>query len=86
MPCKKIPSYRYHKARNCAVVTINGRDHQLGPLESSSSHDEYDRLIAEFLAARRESAPPETADSPLTIVELIARYFRLYTSTRPRLC
>jgi hypothetical protein len=30
MPRKKDPSYRYHKARNCAVVTLNGRDHYLG--------------------------------------------------------
>ncbi len=30
MPRKKDPSYRFHKARNCAVVTIAGHDHYLG--------------------------------------------------------
>ena len=29
MPClaKKLPSYRLHKARGHAVVTLDGRDH-----------------------------------------------------------
>ena len=26
-----LPSYRHHKACNCAVVTIDGHDHYLGP-------------------------------------------------------
>jgi hypothetical protein len=25
------PTYRLHKARNCAVVTIDGKNHYLGP-------------------------------------------------------
>ena len=37
MPRKKNPSYRFHKARNCAVVTINGRDHYLGAHDSPES-------------------------------------------------
>ena len=28
---KSQPSYRHHKARNCAVVTIDGKNHYLGP-------------------------------------------------------
>ena len=33
MPRKKcIPSYRFHKARNCAVVTIDGHNSYLGPV------------------------------------------------------
>ena len=31
---KRPPSYRLHKARNCAVVTINGKNHYLGPYGS----------------------------------------------------
>ncbi len=47
---KKIvdsPKYRQHKARDLAVVTINRRDHYLGPYGSPESYNEYARLIAE---------------------------------------
>jgi len=30
----KIPAYRLHKARNLAVVTLDGRNHYLGPFGS----------------------------------------------------
>jgi integrase len=73
---RKNPSYRFHKARNCAVVTINGRDHYLGVYDSPESWEQYHRLIAEHLAARREPPPPVPADAPLTVTELIARYWR----------
>ena len=39
MPRKKSPpSYRLHKARNCAVVTIDGQNHYLGAYGSPDSH------------------------------------------------
>ena len=50
---RRQPSYRYHKARNCAVVTIDGRNRYLGPFDSPESHQEYARLIAEWLSALR---------------------------------
>jgi hypothetical protein len=34
MPKKTNPKYRFHKARNCAVVTLRGRDHYLGEYDS----------------------------------------------------
>ena len=40
-----IPAYRRHKARNCAVVTIAGQDHYLGPYGSPSSRRQYAALI-----------------------------------------
>ena len=40
------PSYRLHKARNCAVVTIDGKNRYLGPYDSPQSHELYARLIA----------------------------------------
>ena len=53
MPKKPAqPSYRFHKARNCAVVTIGGRDHYLGEYDSPESWEQYHRLVAEHLAAR----------------------------------
>ena len=48
MPKKKSPpSYRLHKARNCAVVTIRGTSHYLGPHGSPGSYEKYARLIGE---------------------------------------
>jgi len=76
VPRKSAPAYRYHKARDCAVVTLHGRDHYLGVFDSPESWEKYHRLVAEFLAARREPPPPVAADAPLTVTELIARYWR----------
>jgi hypothetical protein len=73
---RKNPSYRFHRARNCAVVTIDGKDHYLGTYDSPESWEKYHRLVAEHLAERRETPPPLPADAPLTVTELIARYWR----------
>ena len=43
------PKYRNHKASDQAVVTLNGKDHYLGPWRSRISRLEYDRLICEWL-------------------------------------
>jgi len=66
------PKYRLHRASGQAVVTLNGRDHYLGPWKSKASKAEYDRLIGEWLAAGRW--PPATT-SDLTVVELVRRYW-----------
>jgi hypothetical protein len=39
------PAYRPHTARNCAVVTIHGKNHYLAPYGSAASHEKYARLI-----------------------------------------
>ncbi|HET6325523.1 MAG TPA: hypothetical protein VFG04_12660, partial [Planctomycetaceae bacterium] len=44
----RVPTYRLHKARGLAVVTINGRNHYLGPFGSPESHARYAALIAEW--------------------------------------
>lgn len=62
---RKTPSYRFHKARNCAVATIGGRDHCLGAYDSQESWDWP-------LGGTRHLIP---ADAPLTVTELIARYW-----------
>jgi integrase len=73
----RTPSYRFHKARNCAVVTVAGKDHYLGPYESPESREQYHRLVAEYLAARNNPPPPPAAaDAPLTVTELIAAYWK----------
>lgn len=76
MRSNKPPTYRFHKARNCAVVTLGGRDHYLGEYGSPASWEKFHRLVAEFLAGRREAPRAIPATAPLTLTELIARYWR----------
>jgi hypothetical protein len=40
-----LPTYRFHKARGCAIVTIDGHDHYLGPFGSPSSKQKDAALI-----------------------------------------
>jgi hypothetical protein len=74
MPRKTTPAYRYHKARNCAVVTIDGKNHYLGAFDSPESWELYHRLCSELLQKRANPAPALPADAPLTGTELIAAY------------
>jgi len=47
MPRKsRQPFYRHHKAHDCAVVTIDGKNHYLGSWQSPESHEKYARLAA----------------------------------------
>ena len=72
----RSPKYRFHKARQCAVVTIGGRDHYLGPFESQSSWEQYHRLVAEHFATKAQPITSIPADAPLTVTELIAKYWQ----------
>jgi hypothetical protein len=75
---QKVPAYRHHKARNLAVVTLGGKDHYLGPYGSADSKREYDRLVAEGLAADRHAPAPAAPEASLRlrVDELILRYRR----------
>src|SRR5262245_9424059 len=66
-----LPKYRKHKATGNAIVTLNGRDHYLGPHGTKASRLEYDRLIREHVACG--GASPDKRDE-LTIVELLAAF------------
>jgi integrase len=68
-----IPSYRHHKPSSRAVVTLNGRDFYLGPWNTAESRDEYDRLLAEWMANGRQ-LPEAVPLGELTVVELLAAY------------
>lgn len=75
----RIPKYRHHKARQLAVVTIQGKDHYLGPYDSPESHEKYHRLIAEHVAGAESPVTVPVADTqstPLTINEVIYAYWR----------
>jgi integrase len=69
-----LPKYRKHRATGQAVVTLNGRDHYLGPIGTKASKREYDRLIGEWLANDRH--PPTGHQSDLKLTELVARYWK----------
>ena len=78
------PKYRLHKARNCAVVTIAGKNHYLGPYDSPESHEEYARLISEWKVEAAKAASddqPTPRVSPIAVKELILLY---WLATRPR--
>lgn len=70
------PSYRLHKARGCAVVTINGKNHYLGKYGSPESHEKYARLIAQWQANGKElpacAAYDESGD--LSVSALLLKY------------
>ena len=73
------PAYRLHKARNSAVVTIDGRNHYLGPYGSPESHENYARLIAGWRLNPVRTRSVEGArriGATLSVDELILAYFR----------
>ncbi len=71
----RLPKYRHHRASGQAVVTIGGKDRYLGPWRSKASRLEYDRLIAEWLAAGRPTRSSADLATPLTVAELLVRYW-----------
>jgi integrase len=72
---KCLPKYRKHKASAQAVVTIQGRDHYLGPHGTKASKVEYDRLTGEWMAAGRPNHATST-QCEITISEMCAGYWR----------
>lgn len=48
-----LPKYRKHRSSGHAVVTLNGRDHYIGPHDTKVSMLDYDRLISEWFASGR---------------------------------
>lgn len=78
---RKPPAYQHHKATGQARVKTGGRDHWLGPYGSEASHREYERIISEWRATRRQDALAQQArsipgrESDCTITELILAYW-----------
>ncbi len=70
---RKIPSYRLHKPSGQAVVTLNGRDVYLGRYKTQVSYDEYDRVIAEWIANGRQLPLQDGASA--TVGEILVRYW-----------
>lgn len=76
-PKKPVPSYRHHKARDLAVVTVAGRDVYLGRYGSPESLAEYERICAEVRAASAPAAAAARSPSPtpLTVNELLVAFW-----------
>jgi integrase len=70
----RIPKYRRHSSGQ-ARVTLNGKDHLLGPYNSAQSKEAYRRLIAEWASGQGEFAPKDKAE-PLCVNELILAYWQ----------
>ena len=71
-----VPKYRKHRASGQAIVTVNGRDHYLGPHKSKASKLEYDRLVNQWLVTNRDPrfGLPVHQNAALTVAELINKY------------
>lgn len=80
MPRKEQPpSYRLHKAPNCPVVTIDGKNHYLGAYGSDETHEKYARLIAQWREMRHRPTGSRATDqqvSNLRINEVTLRYWQ----------
>ncbi len=74
-----VPKYRHHKRSGQAVVTLRGRDVYLGPYNSKGSKLEYDRVIAEWLAAGRPTKPVQES-CEITVTELVLAYWKFAQS------
>jgi integrase len=70
-----LPSYRHHKVSGHAIVTLNGKDHYLGPWQSESSKTEYQRLITEWIAAGKTTTTKDLESrNGIIVAELLAAY------------
>ncbi len=73
----RIPKYRLHKSTGQALVQIAGKRIYLGKHNSEESLQRYQELLAQYLLVGGESQDPAPPlKSPITIGELILRYYR----------
>ena len=74
----RIPSYRLHKPSGRAVVRLNGKDFYLGKHGTTKSRNEYEKLIAEWLANNQQIRTRNESNLPsdLTVNELFLAYWK----------
>lgn len=65
------PKLRLHKPSGRAVVTLNGKDYYCGRWGTNAAREEYDRLVARWLACGRRLGGHD-----LTIAELVKIYWK----------
>jgi hypothetical protein len=73
---RSLPTYRKHRASGQAIVTLSGQDFYLGSHGTKTSHLEYDRLVAEWLARGRRPLDNTGERLEISNVELIVAYKR----------
>jgi integrase len=81
----KVPSYRYHAARRCAVVTLSGQDFYLGTHNSTESKAEYQRVVGERLSRGRTPLPTNASRGGLagpSVNEIILAYVTIAADYR----
>ena len=69
----KIPKMSHHQASDQAVVRLAGKDFYLGPWGTKVARIEYDRVVAEWLAAGR--GPSAISASAVTVTEVLAAFW-----------
>jgi len=72
---QRIPTYRHHKARGLAVVTIKGKDIYLGPYGTVESRQKYAQVLTEYMSG----VTPTKAAKQLKVVsvhELVLAFMR----------
>jgi integrase len=72
----RVPGYRHHKARDLAVVRLDGRDVYLGTYDSPESHAKYRQVIAEWLA--RKPAAQSSAPEGHTVDEIVMLFLEAH--------
>lgn len=73
-----VPSYRLHRARGQAIVTLSGRMFYLGPYGSPESHERYNEVVAQWLANGRRWPAERPQSNPPTdflVCHLILDYW-----------
>ena len=73
MPRQNIPSYRLHKPTGQAIVSLRGKIFYLGKWKSKASREEYQRLIADYLANDCK-LPPTRSNSDLIIESAVVQF------------
>jgi integrase len=71
----RVPGYRPHSSGQ-ARVTLDGKDHLLGPYGSPESREAYRRLVAEYLERKGRFVPAPSGPAPLSVNELILAYYK----------
>src|SRR5215468_10702331 len=75
VPYPRIPKYRRHSSGQ-ARVTLDGKDHLLGPYGSPESHEAYRRLVAEWLENKHSASAKHNEPEPLTVNQLMLAYWQ----------
>jgi integrase len=75
---KRLPGRLLHKASGQSIVVLNGKTHYLGKHDSQEAKDEYDRIIAEWLANGRDGLNVEHASKEESEVSVVVAKYILW--------